>query len=388
MPPETHATLSASSAHRWLHCTPSALLEAHKPDRDTEVSREGTAAHALAEYKLHQALGQSAGRAPVSEYDSESMDAYTSAYVDYVQCLLREYQEEDGAAPLVFVEQRVKFDHTVPGGYGTCDCLIITGGTLHIVDLKYGVGVLVNAEHNPQLSLYALGALNLLDTLYDISTVRLSIYQPRRSHISMWETTPAQLGAWAENTVKPAARQAIKGEGEFHPGEWCQFCKLAPTCRARAEENMRLAELEFKAPAELTDSEVTQVLRQLPNLTRWASSVEKYALNMATTGHKWQRMKLVEGRATRRYTDETQVAQVAEAAGFTDVYDKKLIPITRMERLMGKQEFSRVLGGLVERSRGKPHLVPDEDPRPEATLSAEREFTRIFDKNTTTPEGN
>ena len=278
----------------------------------------------------------------------------------------------------MLIEQRLDFSHVVPGGFGTGDCLIIAEPKLQIIDLKYGQGVLVEAAHNPQLMLYALGAIHAFGDLYDIETVAVTIYQPRRGNVDTWETSVADLEAWTEAEVKPKAELAAAGGGEFCPGSWCQFCKIAATCRARAEANLVLAQLEFAPPAELSDSEIAEVLARLPLLKSWASDVEAYALAQAVNqGKHWDGFKLVAGRSIRKYTDETAVAEAAEAAGYADIYDKRLITLTAMEKLMGKKTFNEVLGDLVVKPVGKPTLVPDTDKRPALDIrSAQSEFTK------------
>ncbi len=233
MPPNRHAVLSASSSHRWLHCNPSARLELEFEHRETEAAAEGTAAHALAEHKLRKALKMRSTR-PVSKYDSDEMEMYTDSYLEFVLEAIEEARQ-DCPDPKVLIEQRLDFSCYVPDGFGTGDCLIVADKLLHIIDLKYGQGVLVNAEENPQMMLYALGALRIFDCLYDIETVSMTIYQPRRENVSTWVISVAELRDWAEKTLKPKAELAFKGEGEYCPGNWCQFCKAAVKCRARAD---------------------------------------------------------------------------------------------------------------------------------------------------------
>lgn len=377
MAPETHALLSASSAHRWLNCTPSALLEAGKPDKDSTASLEGTAAHALAEWKLAEMLGRGPGARPQSTYDTVEMDEHTSAYVTHVNQLLDDHE----GPSRVFIEQRLDYSKYAPDGYGTGDCVIISDGLLDIVDFKYGQGVLVEAEQNPQLKLYALGALEAFQDIYRVDQVRATIFQPRRDNTVRVEYSRSELVEWGEQTVKPAAALAAKGKGEFKAGQWCQFCKLAATCRARAEENLKLARLEFKPGPELSDEEVTQVLRQLPDLTKWAAEVEKYATQAAVSqGKQWEGMKLVAGRSVRKYADENQVIQAARDAGYkdTDIFEQKLITLTRMEKLVGKKQFTQIFDGLVVKPEGKPTLVPMSDRRKALDLAApEQEFENL-----------
>lgn len=376
MPPQKHALLSASSAHRWLHCPPSAKLTAGVTEAPSEAALQGTAAHALAEHKLRRALKQQSKR-PVSEYEDDEMDSYTNDYVSYV---LEQYEQakQVTSGAVIYIEQHLDFSNVVPGGFGTGDCLIVADGMLHVIDLKYGLGVLVEAEWNPQMMLYAIGALALFDALYDIEQVALTIFQPRRENVSTWTISVTELNEWAEHTLKPAAELAAKGEGEFYAGAWCRFCRIASTCRAWAETNLELAKFEFAPPAELSPAEVAKVLTQIPELTRWASDVQDYALSQALSGEQYEGFKLVAGRSIRKYTDETAVAEAAKAAGYRDIYKRSLLTITAMEKLMGKKQFSEILGDLVVKPDGKPTLVPVTDKRPELQIStAADDFTNI-----------
>ena len=374
MTPSDHALLSASGAHRWLNCTPSARLESDEPESTSAAAEQGTAAHALAEHKLRRALKQRSKR-PVSAWIDDEMETLTDDYVSFVQEHISIAQETCGD-PQVLIEQRLDFSHIVPGGFGTGDCVIIAEPTLQIIDLKYGQGVLVEAVNNPQLMLYALGALHAFGSLYDIETVSVTIYQPRRANVDTWEISVAELEQWAETEVKPKAELASAGEGEFCPGSWCQFCRIAPTCRARAEANLQLAKLEFVPPAELSDAEIADVLTRIPQLKTWASDVEAYALSKAVNqGVVFEGFKLVAGRSVRKYTSEKDVAAAAEAAGYRDIWDRKLITLTAMEKLMGKPAFNEILGDLVTKPAGKPTLVPASDKRPALDLvSAATDF--------------
>ncbi|MGI5965417.1 MAG: DUF2800 domain-containing protein [Anaerotruncus rubiinfantis] len=380
MPPNTHAILSASSSHRWLNCNPSARLEQEFADRETDAAAEGTAAHALCEHKLRRAL-KMRSKKPISPYDCDEMDAYADAYVEFVMEALAEAKQEC-KDPLVLIEQKLDFSCYVPDGFGTGDCLIVADKLLHIIDFKYGQGVLVDAEQNPQMMLYALGALRLFDSLYDITEVSMSIFQPRRENVSTWTISVDDLLDWAENTLKPKAELAFKGGGEYSPGSWCQFCKAAVKCRARAEAKLQLARYEFAMPPLLSDEEIEDILLKLDDLTKWANEITAYAQDAAVNhGKVWRGFKLVESRTNRRYTDEEAVAQAANAAGYHDIYKKSLIPITEMERLMGKKTFAEVLGALVEKPKGKPTLVPASDKRPAISITgANQDFTEITEE--------
>ena len=368
-----HALLSASSAHRWMNCTPSALLERKFQDNSGEAAAEGTAAHTLAEYKLRKAL-KMRSKKPISQYDSEEMDGYTDGYVEFVleQLALAKKICND---PQVLIEQRLDFSKYVGVGFGTGDCVIIADGVIHIIDFKYGQGVLVSAEDNPQMKLYALGALELFDGIYDISTVSMTIYQPRRENISTYTVLKESLYQWAEEVLKPTAVLAFDGKGEYRAGEWCQFCRASVKCRARAEEKLNLARFEFALPPLLTDGDIEEILSKLDDLTSWANDIKAYALEAALDhGKEWQGFKLVEGRSVRKYANEEAVAEAAKAAGYRDIYRQSLITLTEMERLMGKGKFQEILGGLIEKPRGKPTLVPISDKRQAINTSAKHDF--------------
>jgi len=370
-----HALLSASSSHRWLRCTPSARLEEGFENTTSVFAAEGTAAHELSEHKLRLYLGMKTKK-PVSNFDSDDLDYYTDIYVDYATELITEVKASC-KDPIILIEQRLDFSCHVPEGFGTGDLVIIADGTLDIVDLKYGKGVAVSAEDNPQMKLYALGALALFDTLYDIQTVRMTICQPRLESISTYEISTDELTAWAEEELRPRARLATNGEGEFLPGEHCRFCRARQTCRARAEEHLALARYDFKLPGLLTDDEVAEVLTVADRLSIWAADVYAYATDLAIReGKQWDDFKLVEGRSNRKYASEVLVIDAVTGAGFTDIYKKSLIGITDMEKLLGKKQFKELLSDLIEKPPGKPSLVPMSDKRKVITLNntAEADF--------------
>ena len=373
MAAEAHAVLSASSAHRWLNCTPSARLERDFEDTSSEAAAEGTAAHALAEHKLKRALKRRSKR-PVSSFDSDEMEVCTDSYVFFVLEQLAE-AKRSCRDPMTLIEQRLDLSDYVPEAFGTADCIIAGEGTLHVIDLKYGTGVLVSAERNPQMMLYALGALRLFDSLYSIDTVSMNIYQPRRENVNTFTMPVAELLSWAETELRPKARTAFDGEGEYQAGEWCTFCRAAVRCRTRAAEKMKLAQEEFPLPPLLTDEEIAGVLHQLPDLVKWANEIMAYATGEAVShGKAWPGFKLVAGRSIRKYTSEEDVARAAKDAGYTDIYEHKIITITAMEKLMGKKKFQEILGDFVIKPPGKPTLVPDTDKRPAISKSAIKDF--------------
>lgn len=242
-----------------------------------------------------------------------------------------------------------------------------------MIDLKYGMGVLVNAESNPQMMLYALGALRKYEKDYTIKKVKMTIFQPRRDNVTTWETTTTKLKKWADKYLRTRAELAYKGSGKYQPGEHCQFCKAATKCRARAEEKLKLAKQEFKAPPLLTDSEIESMLAKIPDIKRWIEEVWSYATEEALKGKEWNGFKIVAGKSNRKYKDEKLVEDACFKAGYKDIYKKSLISVTEMEKLLGKTEFSKVLGSLVEKPQGKPTLVGEDDSRP-AITNAKNEF--------------
>ena len=358
-----HAFLSASAAHRWIACPPSAKLQEKYEDKGSEYAAQGTDAHTLAEWKARYQLGdiQPDPRPGLQYYDQEMEDA-TDQYAVYIAETIAE-SRKTCSDPCVMIEQRVDFSRWVPEGFGTADAVIAGDGHLWITDLKYGTGVEVPAENNPQVSCYALGCLELLDDLYNISTITLQIFQPRRSNVSEWTVSKDELLKWAEETLRPAAKLASAGKGKYCPGDHCRFCKARHECRARADAQMKLMRYDFELPPTLTDEEIEDILGQVDHLISWAEDIKTFALESAIGGKHWNGYKLVEGRSVRRYTDEDAVAKAVLADG-KDPYERKVLGITAMTQLLGRKHFDEVLGGLIEKPRGKATLVPESDKRP------------------------
>lgn len=360
---KAHAFLSASAAARWIACPPSARLQEKYEDRGSEYAAQGTDAHTLAEWKARYQLGeiQPDPRPGLRYYDQEMEDA-TDQYAVYIAETIAEAKKTCDD-PCVMIEQRVDFSRWVPEGFGTADAVVVGSGHLWITDLKYGTGVEVDAESNPQASCYALGCVELLDDLYGIDTVTIQIFQPRRSHVSEWTLSKDDLLKWAEETLRPAAKLAAAGKGKYCPGDHCRFCKARHECRARADAQMKLMRYDFELPPTLTDEEIEDILGQVDHLVSWAEDIKTYALESAIGGKHWNGYKLVEGRSVRRYTDEDAVAKAVQADG-KDPFEKKLLGITAMTQLLGRKHFDEVLGGLIEKPRGKATLVPESDKRP------------------------
>ena len=368
----THALLSPSSAVQWLHCPPSARLCESYDDKGSDYAAEGTDAHALCEYKLRRVLGMEATDPTenltwLNEEMTDCADGYAAYVLEQVVAAKRACADS-----VVLIEQRVDFSRWVESGFGTADCIIIADGTLQVIDYKHGLGVLVSAEENPQMQCYALGALELFDGIYDIDSVRMTIYQPRRDNVSTYELSKDELFRWADEVLKPTADLAFAGDGNFLCGEWCGFCKAKHDCRARADANMGLASYDFKLPPLLTDEEVEEILTRVDDLVAWASDIKDYALQQAISGKEWHGYKLVEGRSNRKYTNDALVAAAVERIGI-DPYERKLLGVTAMQKLLGKARFDELLAAYIEKPQGKPTLVPESDKRP-AMNTAKNDF--------------
>lgn len=356
-----HATLSASSSQRWILCPPSVKASEGYPDQETEYAREGTDAHALCQYKLEKALGHPA-EDPTENltYYNAQMEECADGYVAFVMEKLAIAQQNTPDAKAL-VEEHLDFSKYVPGGFGTGDCVIVADGTLYIIDYKYGQGVEVSAERNTQMMCYALGALMAYDGIYNVDMIDMAIYQPRMNNISEYAMSREELITWAENILQPAAKLALAGEGEFKAGDHCRFCKARADCRARAEYNLELARYDFRLYPKLTDTEVATILTRIDALISWAEDVKKEATKRAMEGTVYPGFKVVEGRSIRKYTSEKDVAKAVIEHGYNP-YEKKLLGLTEMKKLLGKQ-FDTILGSFIYKPPGKPTLVPESDKR-------------------------
>lgn len=357
-----HSMLSASGAHRWMNCTPSAVLEQEFANETSVFAEEGTAAHDLAEHKLKKAL-KMRSKKPTSKFHSDEMDEMTDLYVEYCLGIIEKAKEECQDLQIL-IEQRLDFSDYVPGGFGTGDLIVVGNGTLHVLDLKYGRGIVISAINNAQIMLYSLAALSLFEMLYDVEKISMTIIQPRVDNFSTYEISVEELLSWAEKELKPKALLAIKGEGEFCAGDHCRFCRAKNQCRARAVKNLELLKYEFKDPALLLDDEIAEIIGLANELSKWASDIYTYATALAINeGKEWDGFKLVEARTRRKYSDEIIVADAAKAAGYTDIFKQSLITITEMEKLMGKKKFKDILGDYIEKPKGKLSLVSETDKR-------------------------
>lgn len=379
--PTQHAILSASSSNRWIHCPPSVRLSEGFENKTSPYAQQGTDAHALCEYKLHQFLGDEVEdpRPTLEFYDSE-MEQASEAYSLFVMEEVAKARQTT-ADPIVIVEQRLDFSSFVPDGFGTGDCLVIADGTLSVIDMKYGLGILVDAYQNPQMMCYALGALELFDGIYDIQEVKMTIFQPRRENVSTYTLPKEELYQWAEEVLAPAANLAFKGEGEYQCGKWCGFCPAKNSCRARAEQNLELAKYEFNKSDLLEDDEIEEILEKVDDLVSWSNDIKEYALKLALGGKQWANQKLVEGRSIRKYSNDNDVAAAVIKAGY-DPYDKKLLGVTAMTKALGKAKFDELLSDYIIKPPGKLTLVTNSDKRQAVTINnVNEEFNNLTEEN-------
>lgn len=380
----THALLSPSSSSRWLACTPSARLEAKFPSTDTLATIEGTRAHKWAEWYLCRTQGLSGEPTAAELFDGDSdMEHYAEGYAEFVGGLVAVAKAKTPDAE-VLTEVPLDLTAYVPEGYGTADAVIVGDGVLYVIDYKYGKGVSVSAENNPQMMLYALGVLDIYGMVYNIESVNMTIYQPRLGNISVSEISVSELQKWAEEVLKPTAAKAFAGEGEMVTGAHCRFCRASAVCRQQALESAGLFErLSAKDNSTLTPSEVAAVLSDKDKIAAWLKSVEDYALKQVLAGEEIVGFKLVAGRSVRRYSDADAVVERLIEKGYDEalIYKpRELIGISEMEKLLKKTNFMAVLGDLIVKPEGKPTLVPDSDARPalSATTSAINDFQSIL----------
>ncbi len=375
--PGTHALLSASAAARWLNCPPSARLCAELEEEESSYAAEGTLAHEMCEIKLAAFVTPTPKRTTTAKLNKlkkhelyqPEMDSYTDTYVDYVKQIAYGFPSR----PHIAVERKVDYSSYAPEGFGTADCILLHGDVMHIVDFKYGKGVPVSPMDNPQLKLYALGALIAYGLFYPIERVTLHIVQPRIDNIDHWNISAKALREWGES-IRPTAQLAYEGGGEFSSGEHCRFCKLRQTCRKRAEDNLALAQYEFRKPPALakpgepvlTDAEVGEVLKLGKCLEKWIKDISDYALSALLEGKEIQGWKAVEGRGSRSFTDAEQIPHRLQALGLSPdlAYERRMLTPPQLEKVLGKNDFEQGFADLIEKSKGKPTLAETTDSRP------------------------
>lgn len=378
--PEKHALLSASSAHRWLVCTAAPRYEELFPESTSEYAEEGRLAHAICELKtLKKFTTAITPKTFTTRHNKLKKDPMYNPEMEktsdlYIQHLTERAMQYN-SMPYVAAEVQVEFSEYVPEGFGTCDNIMIGGDTICITDYKHGKGVPVSAENNPQMKLYALGALKKYRPIYGdtIKKVIMTIDQPRLSETpSVSEITSDELYAWGES-IKPVAQRAFSGFGEFVPGEHCRFCRGKAQCKARADVNSALEEFRDCVPqakAEpgqniLTDAQIGDLLIRGAELVSWYKDLEEYALSTLLNGGEIPGWKCVAGRSLRTFTDQDAALKAVIAAGYDEslVYERKAKTLTELEKLMGKTEFAEKIGQFVIKPVGKPTLAPMSDKR-------------------------
>ena len=360
-----HALLGASSSARWLVCTPSARLEAMFPDEQSPYAAEGTIAHDLAESILrHKLEGKKAPK--LDDYSTEMIEA-VNRYVDICEEKVNEARARSSDAEAL-IEARLDFSRWVPEGFGTGDMVIVADGVLEVIDLKYGKGVPVSAVENTQMRLYALGAYDINEFLYDVKSVRMTIVQPRLDSVSTDEMSLEELLDWGEE-IKPIAQRAFRGEGECTPCDYCNFCKARHTCRALADTCLTAFYKDGgKLNQLLSDSEVSDILAMKDLITKWIKGVYDFAYEKALSGEKqWPGYKLVEGTSRRTITDPEAAAKTLLDNGYKeeDIFKpRELEGITNLQKVLDKKGVTEYLEAYIDKPEGKPTLVPDSDKRP------------------------
>lgn len=383
-----HALLSASGAHRWLECTPSAQLELQFPQSTSKYAEEGTAAHELCELTARYWLGEISEAEYENQRDELAKGKYYNAEMQECANDYAKFVAEKTAAAretcedaFTALEVRVDFSKYVKDGFGTGDCIIVSDNVLEIIDFKYGKGVRVEAAGNPQMKLYALGAYLEYNTLFNIDSVRMTIFQPRLSGVqSSDEITVKELLEWAKKYVKPRAKLAYKGEGEFAPSEEvCKFCRAKAQCKARADKNLKLFD-EAPDILLLTPEDAGKILEQAGDIQSWLADLESLVSSTLLAGQPVEGWKMVEGRSNRRFADELKVVAAMKSAGYDEslLYERKLITLTQMEKDFGKKAVAETLGELIVKPQGKPTLAPAKDKRPE--FRPEEQLLAEFDK--------
>ena len=367
-----HALLGASGAHKWLHCTPSARLEETMPDSTSDYAAEGSLAHEIGELKLRKAFVEPMGpRAFTNKLKKlqekplyqDEMLKHTDTYLNYVSGVVHGY----AAPPYIAIEKKLDYSAYAPEGFGTGDCIIIGGNVMYVIDFKYGKGVPVSAENNPQMKLYALGAILEYSILYNIEKVVMVIVQPRLDSISECDIYAGGLFHWAENVVKNAAEKAFKGLGEFVPGEHCRFCRAKSLCRARAEFNLSLEDFKQSKPPLISNEEVGEILQRAQDLAKWAKALEEYALSECLRGGEVPGWKAVEGRGSRQYANQDEAFKALMAGGIEEavLYVRNPLTVPALEKVLGKKQYTELLfdAGHVKTEPGKPTLAPESDKR-------------------------
>jgi|TARA_R110000850_G_scaffold24974_2_gene72535 hypothetical protein len=351
-----HASLGASNAHRWLACAGSVKAESGLPNTSSVFALEGTTAHDLAELTLTTTDGA------LDLFADREMAEFVRIYTDYVRSLTY-------TSDVILIEQRVDYSDWVPNGFGTADAIVLNGDTLNVVDLKYGMGVQVYAENNPQGMLYALGAYAEVNHIAEIKNVMITIVQPRLNHISEWSISIEDLLRWAEwVTQRAEATQADDAPREAGEKQ-CRFCKAKHNCAALLKHTEGVLLTEFDSIGELpnvdmlTDEQMSNVLASKSLIEGWISAISTHATERLETGTGFTGYKLVEGRSTRRwYDDEAAEFRLREMVGADKAIITKVISPTQAQKILGAKRKNEI-AEMIVKPAGKPTLVPDSDKR-------------------------
>lgn len=378
---KAHAVLSASSSHKWLICTPSARLEEKFPNKTSEYMAEGTLAHEIAEFKVRAyfldpmpktTYTRRLNRFKKEENFENEMLAHTDTYLEFI----KGEAMQTNTKPFIAVEQRVDFSKYVPDGFGTADCILISGDTLQVIDFKYGKGVKVEAQDNPQMKLYALGVLAQYGIFYNIKYIKMSIVQPRIDNISSYEIPVEPLLEWGEKIVVPQAQKAFMGLGDYVQGEHCRFCRAKGACEFRAKENMKVIEEIQEQTGVLSNSDIGEMLTKTDGIEQWIKDLRGYALETILKGEDIPGWEAVEGKSNRKITDVDKAFEILEANGFDQaiLYERKPITLTELEKVVGKTKLTETIGSFIEKPKGAPTLAKESDKRESFRVSAAEEF--------------
>ena len=362
-----HSKFGPSGAHRWLNCPGSVKAEGGILEPPvSEFAYEGTCAHELAELCLTKKTDTNIWIGKKLLYNKEwlilpEMADYIQMYVDYVRTL-------DGFRE---IEQHISYEEWVPEGYGTADVIITNKDTIYVIDLKYGKGVKIDAEENPQGMLYALGALDERSAFQIFKKVIIVIHQPRLDHVSTWEITPDKLYEWAD-WVKGRVGLCLEDNAKRIPGEkQCQWCKAKPTCPALQETTETAVMAKFndmnattiKPANDLTDDQITFIMTNKKLIEAWLKSVEAHVRAKIETGGNFPGWKLVNGCSTRKWNDEEKAERLLRRLlGARNAYKKTLLTPPAAEKVLGKEKKHRI-DKLIVKPEGAPVLVPEDDKR-------------------------
>lgn len=390
-----HAILSPSSAHRWLLCTPSARMEEHYPDTTSQAATEGTIAHEVAEAYASALLegedepgeelmtayiDRFAKEHDLADYDAAEMIRHAKEYAAAALRTREDLEAHCDTGAYALTEVRVDLEGYIPEGFGSVDFLCYSSHTLAIMDYKYGKGVRVSAKENPQMMIYALGALAYVKAIMGTAPryVAMTIYQPRLQHEDTWVISTEQLEGWGDVLLKPLAERAFAGDGEPFPGDHCRFCRAKVDCPPRREQLFDLKDFAISHTdhKRLTDEQLAQVLDLAELVRDYLKAAEDEAYARIGNGATLPRWKVVPGRSVRKVTDEEAMCDRLRLNGFKDedFLETKLLGIGKLEKLVGKKAFTADYSDLVEKPEGKPTLVPDSDPREAKGTYDEEDF--------------